>query len=238
MPRRKAYKKKYVKKPNSDHYKLVKLEREVKKNRPEEELKFVDEYSAGVPIIPAGVYNTPLTPQPAQGSADNNRIGNEIFVKMYRTHLKITANSGVMGTTNVRCIHFIDKECLGALPDVFTSVSKFALLNNTIVTDPVLMPYNLDTLGNRYRIIKDKVYTFNPNVVQSFNVATGATTAYCPDQKVIDTKIKLNMKVKFVNNAGSIADIIGPTPFMLLLSDQAVLQPIYSVTARTTFTDA
>jgi len=121
------------------------------------------------------------------------------------------------------------------IPFVFTNFSagglnsNLALLDNLIVTtgggypDLTQVPLNQNT-RNRFKIIKDKVYTIHPtgsifeSTVSGANVNTDTVIPTVWHKTFyIDYN---NMVQNYQVDGGTQADLVGKTPFMMIVTDQ------------------
>jgi len=170
---------------------------------------------------------------PVLGSDYNNRIGRKTVMKsLYiRGHLRLKAAANLDHATpcpaqQARLIIFCDMQPNGATPnltDLLTGADATYQLN----------PNNRD----RFKIIKDKLYSFDTYEVNTLNGwAQSGRTGY-------DIKIykKLNMETIFnATNAGTIGDINTGALYMVwvgtVISDDSI--PEAYVSTRVRFDDA
>jgi len=219
---------------------ITKLTRKVRALEEQPEVKVSTETS--ISLVPglltdigAANWAFPTTPSPRQGITNRERIGNKITLKTWRVDLKCLPSNNVLGTTHLRIIFGIDKEQNGVLPTVFTTFvagglnSNLALLDNFSVTggtgfpDLTQVPLNQNT-RNRFKIIRDKVYQVHPSgsIFQaSSSGATLTTDTLIPKSWHKTFYIHLNNLVQnYQADGGTQADLVGKTPFMMIVTDQ------------------
>jgi len=219
---------------------ITSLQKKLKKLEGEPEIKHVDEFNGLAAITNAGLFDTPLTPNPRQGTSDIQRIGDEIQLTSMRIKCNFKGSTALMGPSRIRFIVLWDKQFAGALPPVFTSVNPNAIFDDSIVTDGTLSPRNQNTI-DRYEFLHDKIYTLNPNFALQVTAvgAVTTTTQSIPYSRYVDKYFKTAKKVKFVADAGAVTDLAGNVPLLLWISDQAVVanQPILSFSIRINYKD-
>lgn len=162
------------------------------------EKKFFDTVVAGQTISSAAGNFNPFF-LPALGTEYNQRIGRKCVAKsMYiRGRIQIATTAPIItaavGTQQNRFIVFMDMQPNGVVPaltDLLTTADPSSQLN----------PNNRD----RFRVIKDKYYSFDPFV---YNSATGTGAL---NRTIYDMKIykKLNCEVIFNQNTTSTINAI------------------------------
>lgn len=208
----KSYKKPYKKKITRKGKKPVptnkQLATRIKKIEGQDELKHDDAYAAGTLIDLAGVTANPMLI--ATQTSDITRIGNEVVAKyshirfFYQTNAAVPAN-------RFRFIAFIDRQSNGGLVNLFSSVNPTtALLDDVVVTDSTLSPFNENT-KERFGILKDKIYVSNQLVA-----ANGM-------QHYFDYKFNLsNMKVKYGDGNLAVASMVSKQIWFCWISNSAV----------------
>jgi len=240
----KGYKPKGTKKEDVNQDKQIqKLTKKVRALEEMPEVKVATESSNSlIPglLVDVGAANWafPTTPSPRQGTTQRQRIGNKITLKKWRVDLKCVPSANVLGTTVIRVIFGIDKEQAGAIPFVFTNFSagglnsNLALLDNLIVTtgggypDLTQVPLNQNT-RNRFKILKDKVYTIHPSGSIFESTVSGANVN---TDTVIPTVWHKTFYIDYNNmvqnyqvDGGTQADLVGKTPFMMIVTDQQAI---------------
>lgn len=172
-----------------------------------------------------------------QGQTDITRVGNEVTATSLQFRGRFETNSGLIVPTCVRVIIFWDRQANGAIPITLASStpSDMALLDNTITTDPLLMPYNYTTI-DRYRVLYDKVFVMNPQVVAG--TEAGATDAVIAVTKYFKGKIKLNRRIKFDTTGSTVASITTNALWAVFYSDVVTDEPALDFVARFYYKDA
>jgi len=175
------------------------------------EQKFIDAYATGQSI------STTASIQPlsytAQGTDEQNRIGNSILAKDLNLKLTLTPNYIAADYNRMRLIVFVDKSQRGTLP----TLSE--LLQNT--------SYPLDSSFNknytdRFVIIKDKRFQL---------IKYGITPLELKLYK------KLNFHVRYIGTTLATASAGENNIYFVVLGDTAANLPTYSFFARLNFTD-
>jgi len=174
------------------------------------EWKFTD-FTDNTALTAAGaVFNMTTL---AQGTDDNNRIGNSILLKDVILRFTVTIN-GMAAFTNARIIFLVDKEYDGTTPAVSDILE-------TGVSNDYLATMNPDTT-KRFVVIKDYLVslsptnsTFSTKLYKLFNIHTqyDGTTA-------VDASCKENQIL------------------MLTIADQPTNLPDFEVNARFKFYDS
>jgi len=154
---------------------------------------------------------------PDLGSDFNDRIGRKTVLKSFyirgRCQVGAAANPGADNTSAsqlCRLIVFVDNQPNGAAPAV-TDLLKEALPSSQLNAN------NRD----RFRIIKDKEYCFDP----FFNVSTATQSRYGQGRTTAPIKLykKINVETIFNGtNGGSIGDINTGALYMFWIGNNAV----------------
>jgi len=135
----------------------------------------------------------------AQGSGSNNREGRKVVVKGVQTNLTFLQRPSISQAEtaqSLRVIHYLDKQCNGAVPLV---TDLFATL--TSLTPPeggVNMLYSLDN-SQRFVILDD--YSLDLNSSATLQVNSVAV------QKAKTTKITCNIPLEFSGTENKISNI-------------------------------
>lgn len=146
----------------------------------------------------------------AQGDDVNNRQGNSVLAKtlyVRGTMYRNVSNTAVINS--VRCIWFQDTSNQGSDPTV-TDILQSA---------DVRSPLNVDKTS-RYSIIRDKVYTLSVGGQAGFN---------------IKKFLPINNHLKYTGSSGS--NIYTNALYVLVITDQSTLQPVFDMTSRLAFYD-
>lgn len=219
---------------------IINLKKEITGLKKEIEVKIADEYSAITPLTTSGLLTTPLSPAPGQGATGIQRVGDEIFVTSWQIKGHYFANQSTNGPTRMRMIIFIDKEYAQADPILLRSVNNNSLLDNTIITDPTLSPFNQDT-RNRFKILKDWTVSIQPIMLNTWtNNAVGtnnSVVAVVGRAKEFHFYIPIRKRIRFVQSTGTKADLIGPQPLMAVFTDQTANFPNINFSGRINFQD-
>lgn len=186
----------------------------VKRSKPE-----TKSYDLLVSAGGTGITNTGtlyrLTLNLAQGTASNQRVGQEIHMTSL-TMRGILATGSLSAPQQVRMITLIDKEMDGVLPVVSDVIETYG------GTTDFYSPYNMDNRG-RFHILEDKVYSLNPGATASFH---------------LNKYFKLGRKCQFGRlGTGATADSFAGQPFVLLITDVAAANPNFGLTTRLNYTE-
>lgn len=175
------------------------------------ELKFIDSYATG-----QSVSNTPSI-QPvtytAQGTDEQNRIGNSILSKDLNLKLTLQPNYLASDFNRMRLIVFVDKGQRGTLPTIAE------LLQNT--------SYLLDSgfnknYSDRFVIIKDKKFSLIKYGFQELQM------------KVYK---KLNFHIRYIGTSAATASAGENQVYFVVIGDTSTNLPSYSFYSRVNFTD-
>ena len=134
-----------------------------------------------------------------------------------------------------RMILLWDKTPGGALPTLFAP--NQAILDNSIVTETTLMPYQYD-MKDRFKILWDYKFVINSNFAVTTTPATGVVTEVYQNRVTISKKVKLSRTVKYQANNGVINDVSSNSLLLCLISDQTSNDPVCELAVRTYFKDA
>lgn len=168
----------------------------------------------------------------------DGRIGDEVNPTSVNIHaiVKLDALSASGGNI-CRMILLWDKTPGGALPTLFAP--NQAILDNSVITETTLMPYNYD-MKDRFKILWDYKFALNSNFAVTTTPATGVVTDVYQNVLTISKKVKLSRTVKYNQNIGgnTIADVAANSLLLCLISDQTSNDPICELGIRTYFKDA
>ena len=101
---------------------------------------------------------------------------------------------------------FYDRQANNAGPLLTGISSTQSLLNTSVVTDTTNSFINWEN-SDRYRVLYDKRWILNPQVVGAFNPATGVTTGNMSYSVVFNKKIKLGRQVKYNGTTNAIGSL-------------------------------
>jgi len=149
----------------------------------------------------------------AEGTADNNRLGNELTWKSVGYHFQCTQAVGVSTGGLCRVILFVDRQANGSAPSV-TTVLQAADFRSFV---------NID-YQKRFQILDDTVVSVGANA----GIATAAIVA----PVWISRWKKLDMAAMFGTTSTS---ALTNALFMLVISDVATID--FSFVSRARFTD-
>lgn len=212
------------------------IKRSIRKIHTNIELKYVDVLDSAVAITDAGV----LTLLNSLGSGDDQstRTGDEVtatsiqfrgFFTNDQSHTALSTMAPV-----IRHLIIWDSQANGANPTIGSTVALPGILDNTVVTDLTLAPYNRNT-QKRYKILYDNRVVLNP---PGFTTTT-TTPFVVPAQRVsFSKKIKLSRIVKYDSIGNGIADINTNSLFSLVVSNVSSDQPTITCGYRFYFKDA
>ena len=179
---------------------------------PNREKKFFDATFQSAAISTTGGFYLLFCPQ--LGSDYNQRIGRKVVIKSLYTKAFFVVEralsnvDGFSPAQMMRMIIFVDYQPNGATPiatDLLTASHPLAHLN----------PNNRD----RFKIIKDKTFSFDPIILDGTNTNRACFNRTCADLKNYK---KLGIETIFNStNAGSIGDITTGALYMFLVGSQA-----------------
>lgn len=230
------FKRKFVKKAKPQTKIAKSLDRRVKKIEKFAELKNIDYEISQVASTAGNVfYSFPIFAYSAAGS--NGRIGNEVTPTSCNIHYNVKLDAtNVTGGAVCRMLVLWDKIPSGALPTLYAPTG--AILDNSVITEEVLLPYNHD-LRDRFKILYDHKFVINSNYATTTTPATGVVAANYSNQLTFSKKIKLGRVVKLKQNQDNadITDVEANSLLICLLSDQAANGPLFTCSVRTYFKD-
>lgn len=148
----------------------------------------------------------------AQGTNDNERIGNTMRIKSVEYRIIVQHNIGATDQTYFRCILFVDLESDGADPTLAE------VLQNTTV--PIVSPRNLNN-RNKYLILKDQVLKLNDDNPNGY----------------IEVYKKLNLKTTYDAAGATIAAIANHPIYLLVLSNHPSNGPTMNSYSRIRYVD-
>lgn len=202
-------------KPSTISQKLAKLEKQVKINQ--EEWKNIDASTSDAAIVVGGVF---LLNGIAPGDGYQNRDGRQITMQSIQLKFRAESDSTATGTNSRNAVRFllaIDKQSNGAAPAVgdildLTSVSAIDAMRN---------------LNNRkrFKILMDRRYemsTVGPaNMVDEFYLK----------------RTNLQEVTFNAGTAGTVADIVTGSLYILYCSDTTTTPPTIVLNSRVRFTE-
>lgn len=167
---------------------------------------------------------------PTIGDDISNRTGRKVFVKKIYIKGVIQVNAQTAQTAqdeaaNVRVICFQDKQTNAA-----QATGDLVILQGA-GSDAISMGASAVNFG-RFRILKDKRFTFDAPVY------SGLTTAFVAPGMIQNFKwsIKVNQWVNFnATNGGTVADIVDNSFHVIALGNVSSLSPSISYKVRTVF---
>lgn len=160
----------------------------------------------------------------AQGDDINNRTGNAITARSL--NLRILASGNAQNTINyMRVIVFMDKDNQGSNPapgDVLQTVGSQV---------SIISPLKIANLG-RFQILYDRVCTFDHQVDYTVGTANNDPVGAC------NLKLYKRMRtpLRFTGSSGT--NIFHNAIFLLVLSDVASNDPVYTFYSRIGYNDA
>lgn len=186
---------------------------------------------------PAPVAGTPVDyvlNNLAKGDDRNTRTGNRIRMVSLQIRAIIQPAPVHVEGCCVRLIVFLDKQCNGAAP-------TFAnLFSDPTAALQYLSPFNPNTVPSRFKILKDKRWVLNALTATATTPATGVVSTMSTAQAY--TNIIIKLKKRFTQygdgNAGTVADIIKPSLYMLWMTDAVATAPGISQEVVFRFKDA
>lgn len=195
-------KRRYNSKTNVSTYKKIKnLDKKVKKIQNDTELKFNNgAIHAAVTSDEADILIYNLL---AQGTTAKTRVGNEVRLTSISFRGMFYNNKLCLGPSQMRCILFWDRQANGANPNIATSTN--GLLYPVEGVEPISYPINYDQ-SERYTVIFDKLWDFNPQVVQETD-ETGVTTGTIPVGRKFKYYQKLGRKTKYMGSDATIGSL-------------------------------
>lgn len=178
----------------------------------------------------------------AQGTADNQRIGNQITLKELHVSIQTRSPVALLQSIVFRTLIFNDKQHSNSA--TLASANPFSGTTSPLeemVTgnDEVsVMQYKYD-MRSRYTIYRDTVTTHQPIVALDYDPATGNTSQVIQTVNTQNFKIKLpNLKVNYTDAAGVNASVSNNmVQFFVAGTQTGVNPPDYSITYRVLFTD-
>lgn len=188
------------------------LDKKIKKLQRDQELKYSDVYQANNDIT-TGAFVVLLNGI-ASGTDSDQRIGDEVRATSIQWRMNFSSDPVATIPTLVRYILFWDKQANGLSPVIAGGAGTTSLLDNTIVTDLTLAPYNHES-SDRFRVLFDKTFTLEP-----FSLAVGGGAAmqrYMTSHK----KINLSRRVKHDGDTATFADIVTNALWFTFISDVA-----------------
>lgn len=151
----------------------------------------------------------------SQGSAQDNRIGDQAHMNSIRVRMQTSA---IDATNTMRLIVFLDKAPKGVAP------TQSELLETSVIGPAVFAFTNPDN-KERFTILYDKTWVQNG--------AAGADSLI----KFVKANLKLNAKTNYgLGNAGTIADISHNAIYAFIVSDSGITaHPTFNLATRVKF---
>lgn len=163
-------------------------------------------------VTPSTTADVRVLCTPAQGTDDNNRVGNSIKLKSMFMRASLMENGSATYPTATRNIILIDRQPNGALPaasDILEDSASY------------LSPLNDDN-GSRFLVIFDKCYITN--------IADG-------QMRCLKKFKKLNFHMKFSATSGAITSVSTNSLVMLTLSNQSTNTPTFQYDIKFRYID-
>lgn len=199
------------------------------------ELKYFD-YSFG----PTNVTNTGVILEGhmliMQGDTASTRTGNKINPTSLQLRCGLNTIDATLIPVKVRMIAYWDRQANGA-SSVLANINN-GVLDNTTISSIVYAPRNLNTV-DRYTIVYDKVFVFNPTAWTSYTSGTpNAVDTAFPIEKYISKAFKLGRQVRYDTNTGAVADLVSNAFYIAFASDVAADYPVIEGGIRLYFRDS
>lgn len=195
--------------------KLIKIEKDVKdlKRTINKELKYRDEYTSGaLPAIP-NTGNFLLLNSLAQGDSATTRTGNGVMDRSFEIKFQVAFNSAsAVGQQNLRVLLIRDKQANGSLPATA----------NTVLQQTWWQSAKNDANSDRFKILMDKCIGVSSSGPETIN---------------FKKYIRVKTQTRYNGNAGTVADIVTGSYFLLMISDQAANGPVVQYYIRFRYTD-
>lgn len=175
------------------------------------ELKFIDTNFSSVNVTTTGTTN--LINGVAQGTDYNQRIGRKTLMKSFLCNITLFPNSTSQNGDFVRLLVLYDTQCNSAAVPATTDI---------LVAADVNAPMNLNN-RDRFHILMDKKYTFNPATYTTGNVTGGnPVTRWCTKYK------KLNKETIYSGTGATTGSIqTGSILFFAISSGGTILTNFY-----------
>lgn len=154
----------------------------------------------------------------AQGNDYNQRSGRSIKGWSNSLKYKVALNNTTPTKCMVRMILFNDKNSNGVTPQIQE------LLDTSLSTDYMLLHYNADNAGSRFKILADKRFQLDPN---SYNYHIGSLYH------------KIRWHCKYDGSTATQADAVSGHIYLMLVSDVVTspTAPTVSYINRFTYVD-
>lgn len=235
---------KYSSNAKSNAYRIdKKFSKKMKKMENEVELKHVDHENSDVGDNVGQVeYVSPFI----IGTTNSNLIGAEAQMTSIQCKGTVVLNSGyVPGSVVCRMIAFVDSAPNGILPSITATNGANAILDNSVVSDLTLAPYNHELVGKgkKFKILYDKHMTLTsqfPLTIDASAPVTTVTTVYAVQKYFSFTK-KLSRKwstTAALAPTGSFADAYRNGIYIAVMSDAAAEAPTFNYATRIYYKDA
>jgi len=188
------------------------------------ELKWLDTYAANAAPAANTATTVALSLVP-QAATSVTRVGASCQITSLQARLNIhmAAANAVGSPPSLRVLFLIDNEVNGGLPAVAD------VLDNTIITDLTLAPFNLSQLGQRFKIL----YDWRGHMP----ITARDATFYVYGEINLNFKKAIRRKLQFTpgSTSGAIGTCIKNSLIMILLTDTA--GPLFNYGTRMIFKD-
>lgn len=231
--------------PYRRNYTNKALDKRIRKIEMDEELKYFDLSGALTPA--AGAEDSELLNGVTQGSSVGERDGYEIQTTSITIRMIIQSQSSRLLYSQVRIIVFWCSSTLSGSPNIVgsTSAGTQAVLDNTVnlVQSNMLLPYSREYVPGQFKILYDKVYTFNPKTYTAITADTpGAdvfneVTGYLALGMFKKIHIPLSRKVRYDTANGGITDLAGNSLWIAACADVSANPPIVNFISRLNYKD-
>ena len=243
--RKRSYRKKrYTKRKYPSN---KKLDKRIKKIEADQEVKQRNGTKTAISIVDTPVLNAGASGGNAfllnesidQGVEVAARIGERIRITSINLRMRIFSNVNRLNTTLIRCMIFWDRQTngfpFGSVDGVTGDLAsgRGPLIAPDDSVSLLYAHYNPYTCGGRttrYKMLYDKVFTLTPKMALTYVISAEDSDITDTTQAVQTTmykklKLKINKSVQYRRgtNAGTLADIMTGSLWMILLQDEASL---------------
>lgn len=215
-----GYLKGYQKHEMSQDKKLASIDKKIRKIQGEAEVKYHDINATIAPITTAGDLVL-LNGMGQSASQTSGRIGAKVKSTSLQLHYTLVAPpSTSVDTDTIRLIVFWDNDAKGAAPAISGDplTPPPALLSSQNGSgNEWLYPYQMET-RDRFKVLWDKKFDFNPNLPIATTPATGVVTDVLPIRKSGFKYIKLGKTVQYGDTTSDITGINNNSLYLLAIS--------------------
>lgn len=194
------------------------------------ELKYKDTEFVLVPFTSDSSTSIVLLNGIPGSTGPSGRIGQELRMTSVHFRAVITRDALELSPQTVRLMIIYDKTPNG------TAVAFGNLVDNSVINNADFLPYcpyNRDLVPGRFKILYDKSYVLNPQVLDSWTEAPAGTfspSGYAPMERLINKKIPLQKRSVYGLGGGSaITDISIGSLYMVCIGSQPVAGPNYTI---------